>query len=117
MHFCSEYDSAVIHDKIFTWFDLQHPPTAIFCADDQLVPDVYRSLEELRKRIPEDVSVLGRGDLSVGTALRPQLTTFAIQPFEMGKKAAELLIEVMQTRSAKVRRIYLDAPLIMRESA
>jgi DNA-binding LacI/PurR family transcriptional regulator len=117
MHICSEYDPGVIHDKIVAWFELPHPPTAFFCADDQLVPDVYRTLEELRQRIPEDVSVLGRGNLPIGTALRPELTTFAIQPFEMGKKAAELLIEVVQTHSAKVRRIYLDAPLIKRESA
>lgn len=117
LHLCSEYNPAIIHEEIGTWFALPHPPTAIFCADDQLVPDVYKALENLNLRIPEDVSVLGRGNLPIGTALRPELTTFAIQPFEMGKKAAELLLEAVQTHSKKVRRIYLDAPLIMRGSA
>jgi len=117
LHLYSEYTPALIHDKIATWFAQPHPPTAIFCADDQLVPDAYHTLDELHMRIPEDVNVLGRGNLPIGTALRPQLTTFAIQPFEMGKKAAELLIEVVQTRTDKVRRIYLDAPLIKRDSA
>lgn len=117
LHFCSEYNPVAIHDKIISWFALPHPPTAIYCADDQLVPDVYRALEELNCRIPAEVSVLGRGDLPIGTAINPQLTTFAIQPFEMGKKATELLIEAVQTKSGKVRRIYLDAPLIRRGSA
>lgn len=116
LHFCSEYNSALIREKITAWFHSPNPPTAIFCADDQLVPDVYRTLDELNLKIPADVSVLGRGNLPVGTTLRPQLTTFAIQPFEIGKKAAELLIEVVQTRVSNVRRIYLDAPLIQRES-
>lgn len=117
LHLGSEYNSAAIHDKIVAWFALPHPPTAIFCADDQLVPDVYRALKEMNYRIPTDVSILGRGDLPISAALNPPLTTFAIQPFEMGNKAAELLIEAVQTKSGKVHRIYLDAPLIKRESA
>ena len=116
LHACSEYNVSTIHDEIAAWYALPHPPTAIFCADDQLVPDVYRALTELGRRIPGDVSVLGRGNLPVGTAITPQLTTFSVQPFEIGKKAAELLIEIVQTHTTNVRRIYLDAPLIQRES-
>lgn len=117
LYLCSEYNPAVIVAKIESWFKQPHPPTAIFCADGQMVPDVYHALQEMGRRIPTDVAVLGREYAPVDTGLSPQLTTFAIQPFEMGKKAAELLIEAVQTKTAKVRRIYLDAPLIMRESA
>ncbi len=114
-HLCSEYDPKLIHDQVVKWFSAPHPPTAIYCSDDQLVPDVYRALEELHLRIPDDVSVLGRGNLPIGTALQPQLTTLAIQPFEMGKRAAEQLVRIVQD-GAKAQRIYLDAPLIERES-
>jgi len=114
-HLYSEYDAQLIHEKIAAWFGQEHPPTAIYCADDQLVPDVYRALSDLQLRIPEDVSILGRGNLPLGTALKPQLTTIAIQPFEMGKKAAELLVEAVQGGTG-TRRIYLEAPLIERES-
>lgn len=117
LHFCSDYDAKIIHDKIVAWFSSSNPPTAIFCADDQLVPDVYRTLEELKKRIPEDVSVLGRGNLPIGTVLKPHLTTIAIPAFEMGKKAAELLIDAVAVNPAAPRRISLKAKLIERESA
>lgn len=116
-HVCSDYDPNVVHDKVVEWLSCAKPPTAIYCADDQLVPDVYRTLQELNKRIPEEVSVLGRGNLPIGATLTPALTTFAIQPFEMGRKAAEMLINVIQKRQHGVRRIYLDAPLIKRDSA
>jgi LacI family transcriptional regulator len=117
LYFCSEYNPSVISGKIESWFKQPNPPTAIFCADGQMVPDVYQAIQDNGRRIPNDVAVLGREYAPVDTALAPQLTTFAIQPFEMGKKATELLIEAVQTRTGKVRRIYLDAPLIMRESA
>ena len=99
------------------WLSRPKPPTAVFCADDQRVPDVYRTLAELGKRIPQDISVLGRGNLPMGATLSPALTPFAIQPFEMGRKAAEMLIHVIQKRQRGVSRICLDAPLIKRDSA
>lgn len=117
LYICSEYNPAIISSKIESWFKQPNPPTAIFCADGQTVSEVYRCLHEMGRRIPNDVAVVGREYAPVDTALTPQLTTFALQPFEMGKKAAELLIEVVQTRTTKVRRIYLDAPLILRDSA
>ena len=117
LYFCSEYNPAVVSGTITSWFKQSNPPTAIFCADGQMVPDVYRVVQEMGRRIPGDVAVLGREYAPVDSALRPELTTFAIQPFEMGKKAAELVIEAVQTRTGKARRIYLDAPLIKRESA
>lgn len=116
-HLYSEYDPKLIHAKMGEWFSVAEPPGAIYCADDQLAPDVYSAIQDLRLNIPKDVGILGRGNLPIGTALRPQLTTFAIQPFEMGKKAAEILVEAVKTGSKSVRRIYLDAPLIQRESA
>ena len=74
-------------------------------------------MEALKLRIPKDVGILGRGNLSVGVALNPQLTSIAIPAFEMGKQAAELLIDVVETSSKVARRIELDAPLIKRQSA
>lgn len=117
LHVCSDYNSKIVRDKVMEWLSRPKPPTAIYCADDQLAPDVYRGVEEVNKRIPEDVSVLGRGNLPIGATLSPALTTFAIQPFEMGRKAAETLLNVIQKRQRGVRQIYLDAPLIKRGSA
>jgi DNA-binding LacI/PurR family transcriptional regulator len=57
LHFCSDCDPKIIHGKLIEWFSGSHPPTALFSADDQLVPDVYRILDELKSRIPEDVSL------------------------------------------------------------
>ena len=118
LHFCSDYDAATsFTTRSSSGSPRSNPPTAIFCADDQLVPDVYRTLEELQKQIPADVSVLGRGNLPIGTVLKPHLTTIAIPAFEMGKKAAELLIDVVAANPKIARRISLKAPLIERESA
>jgi DNA-binding LacI/PurR family transcriptional regulator len=49
--------------------------------------------------------------------LKPRLTAIAIPAFEMGKKASELLIDVVTEHAGFTRRISLEAPLIERESA
>lgn len=112
----SDYDAKIIHQKLIELFSDPTPPTAVFCADDQLVPDVYRTLEELKKRIPEDVSVLGRGNLPIGTVLKPRLSSIAIPAFEMGKKAAEMLIHAVNGQLKSAQRLSLEAPLVERES-
>ncbi|MDR3792308.1 MAG: LacI family DNA-binding transcriptional regulator [Terracidiphilus sp.] len=116
LHLISDYNADAIHEKVAAWCASPKPPTAIFCADDQLAPEVYRALGAAGRRIPEDVAVLGRGDLPICTALNPQLTTFAVQPFEMGKQAASLLLELVKAHTTRARRIYLAPPLIERES-
>jgi len=70
----------------------------------------------LKKKIPEDVSVLGRGNLPIGTVLNPSLTTIAIPAFEMGKRAADLLIDIVTQNIRSTRRISLEAPLVERQS-
>ena len=116
LHLYSEYAPAAIHDKVIQWLSQANPPTAIFCGDDQFAPDVYKVIEGLKLNIPQDVSVIGRGNLPVGSVMRPTLTTIAIPAFEMGRQAAELLIHLVRTKSNEFRRIILDSRLIERES-
>jgi LacI family transcriptional regulator len=116
LHLYSEYAPAAIRDKVRQWLSQATPPTAIFCGDDQFAPEVYKVIEDLKLKIPKDVSVIGRGNLPVGAAIRPTLTTISIPAFEMGRQAAELLIHLVRTKSNEVTRIILDSRLIERES-
>lgn len=113
----AEYDSAIVAKTVQAWMRRKRPPTAIFCGDDQLAPDIYAALRAEGRRIPEDVAVLSRGDLMLGTLLSPKLTTIRIPTFEMGRRAAELLTDSLDGRSDQPQRILLPTPLIERESA
>jgi len=69
-------------------------PDAIFVTTDQMAAGVYRAAEERGLRIPEDLSVLGCDGL--GMDLSPSLATIATPRFELGRRGAEMLVEMLR---------------------
>ncbi|HZO71333.1 MAG TPA: LacI family DNA-binding transcriptional regulator [Ktedonobacteraceae bacterium] len=70
-------------------------PSAIFAANDQMAYGVLEVAEERGIRVPEDVSLIGFDDNPLSSHLRPALTTIR-QPFsEMGYKAIEQLLTMI----------------------
>lgn len=53
-------------------------PTAVICDDDLLAPLVDRGARQAGLRIPQDMSVVGIGDIDLAALLDPPLTTVAI---------------------------------------
>ncbi|HEY0306896.1 MAG TPA: LacI family DNA-binding transcriptional regulator [Acidobacteriaceae bacterium] len=115
-HVFSEYNKDVIRTSLDGWLSRKGFPTAIFSGDDQFVPQIYAALQAKELRIPEDVAVLGRGNLSLGTAIVPPLTTIDVPGFAIGQRSAELILKSLQTPKAEPERIILPCELIMRNS-
>lgn len=71
-------------------------PSAIFAANDQMAYGVLEVAEERGIRVPEDISLIGFDDNPLSSHLRPALTTIR-QPFsEMGYKAIEQLLTMVE---------------------
>lgn len=68
-------------------------PTAVFCVSDHEARFIYRAADELAVRIPEDISVVGFGNLDFANALTPHLATLDRKPKVMGRLLVELLID------------------------
>jgi LacI family transcriptional regulator len=74
---------------------LPDPPTAIFAANDQMAYGVLTAARARGLRVPRDLAVVGFDDTALAEHLRPALTTVR-QPFqEMGKRAADLLLALV----------------------
>jgi LacI family transcriptional regulator len=112
----SEYDSDKVRSSTQSWLRKPSPPTAIFCADDQLVPDVYAAVRAEKKQIPKDIAILGRGNLGVIANLVPPVTTVNVSALQMGRQAAELLLNHLRDRSSLPTRITIPGELIERKS-
>jgi LacI family transcriptional regulator len=89
----------------------------IFCYNDMFAFGAMRALEELGKRVPQDVAVVGYDDVAFASYYRPALTTIRINKFGMGFEAFKLLLQKLSGRRKKPKRVVLDVELIVRESA
>ena len=78
--------------------------TAVFCMADRMAGGVYRYLDERRMRAGKDFSVAGFDNQDIAEYFVPGLTTMAQPLREMGRKAAELLVEKMERSGITARR-------------
>ncbi len=100
---------------------LDHLPlarfTALVCYNDLVAIGAMRGLRELGLRIPGDVSVVGFDDIDVASYLEVPLTTVRIPKREMGRQAAAIAIEQIQSSTdTRSKRVLLDAELVVRSS-
>lgn len=82
-------------------------PTAIFCYNDKVAMNVIKAARELGVRIPEDLSVVGYdNDETISAALDCGITTISHPKEELGRKAAEMLLSLINGEKEKVSYIF-----------
>lgn len=89
---------------------------AIFASTDTQAIGAINRLRERGLRVPQDVSVAGFSGTKLAQIVYPALTTVEPPYLEMGKKAAELLIEKIKDPNAPRKEIVVDAKIKLRES-
>jgi DNA-binding LacI/PurR family transcriptional regulator len=94
---------------------LKNPPTAIIAADDIGAGIIINTLRSKNIRVPEDISVVGMGDLELTATISPPLTTFRIPVTQIGERAFSLLYQVMKNEKNDYP-IYVHGNLVVRES-
>lgn len=68
------------------------PPTAVVCGNDVIAHGVIHAASALGLRVPQDVSVVGIGDLRGSAELEPGLTTVRLPARRIGALAAETIV-------------------------
>ncbi|HLR67674.1 LacI family DNA-binding transcriptional regulator [Virgibacillus alimentarius] len=104
--------------KVMTMEMLRNHPEidGIFAANDVMAIGAMKAAEQLGIRIPEDLAVIGFDGISVGEATSPTLTTMAQPIYDMGTRAAEMLMEQIQTQVAPKTIETFPVHLLERES-
>lgn len=90
--------------------------TAVFCVGDEFAVGAVKALKEAGLRIPEDISVMGMDNLNLSSYLSPGLTSVAQDKTQMGKIAAEILMERIKDPAGKKKQIFLKPHLVLRGS-
>ncbi len=96
---------------------LAERPTAMFCANDESAVGFLFGLRRHGLVCPEDVSVIGFDDVALCSHYAPPLTTMRQPRAEMGARAAEHLIDIIEGRAGgPPLREVLTCELVIRES-
>jgi DNA-binding LacI/PurR family transcriptional regulator len=96
---------------------LEKPPTAIAAVHDFAAFDLIHEAEAMGIQVPKDLSVAGFDDVESYSPRRGILTTVHQPFFEMGRRAAELILHRQAPRAERVcRHIFLPGELVVRSS-
>lgn len=100
-----------------TYFtELASPPTALFCANDEVATGAVGYLQASGFNVPQDIAVVGIDDVEQAAFLTPALTTVRIPKIELGRYAVRKLIEQIDRDEMPLISSVLPTDLIIRES-
>lgn len=94
---------------------LEPRPTAAFCANDLIALALQTVLLRAGVRIPDEFALIGFDDIEQAESALVPLTTVRQPAYEVGKAAAELVLEIAKHRSPR-RHATLPVELIVRST-
>jgi LacI family transcriptional regulator len=95
---------------------LDNPPSAIFASNDESALGVMEAVRDAGFRIGDDISVIGFDDIPAASNVHPRLTTVRQPLEEMGRRATQMLLELINDPEIVAERIDLPTELVIRES-
>jgi LacI family transcriptional regulator len=97
---------------------LPQPPDGIFAINDPAAIGAMKILKRHGIRIPEDIAIIGFSESRMATIIEPNLSSVEQPTFEMGRVAAQLLLEQIDSKMQVIpKTVILEPKLNMRESS
>jgi LacI family transcriptional regulator len=114
----SQYDETGGYQGMQRLIQTGYNPQAIFAANDLMAIGAMMAAFDAGLRVPQDVAVVGFDDIPTAKLVTPALTTIRQSQEEMGRMAAELLLERLSGQeSGDGRVIEMPFELVKRNSA
>ena len=112
-----EYDEEVSAKVTHELLDLDHPPTAIFAANDNSAIAIMEVAASRDVRVPDQLSVVGFDNTPESALAQPALTTINQPIQEMGQQAVALLVQLLAGEQPDAMHISLETRLVVRQSS
>ena len=93
-------------------------PTAVFATSDTIAIGLLRAAYQTGISIPSQVSVIGFDNIDIAAYTVPPLTTVSQSGVEMGRRAAHLLLDVIEAGQSgdPITDVVIEPTLIVRDS-
>jgi LacI family transcriptional regulator len=96
---------------------LAHKPTAAVCFNDAVAFGICDGLRARRLEPGVDFAVVGFDDVIEAETAVPALTTIAVDPQGMGRRAAQLLLKQINSGKVEAEAIVSAVRLVVRQSS
>lgn len=91
-------------------------PDGIFAANDLVALGVLQALTLAKVSVPEDVALIGYDDIDFAASAAIPLSSIRQPREELGRQAAQMLLEVIDEPDTRVRHVVLEPELVVRRS-
>ncbi|RNA66647.1 LacI family DNA-binding transcriptional regulator [Alteribacter keqinensis] len=91
-------------------------PSAVFVSGDNMALGALKACKEAGVSVPDDLSIVGFDDIEISKHITPALTTVRQDTDLIGKKASEVLVHQINTRSRDYAVVMIPVSLVVRES-
>lgn len=96
--------------------DLPTPPDAVFTGNNLITLGALETIHKKGLKIPKDIAVMGFDDMYWSISLNPPLTAVRQPAYEIGKCAAEQLIQRINDPGRPTSNMILKTELMVRSS-
>ena len=96
--------------------NMEQTPDAFICVNDMNAIILTKVLQELNLNIPDDVAIVGFGNVSEAVRHSPPITTIDSDCKYLGQIAVKLILERIQNPNKHFEFVQYDTKLILRES-
>jgi LacI family transcriptional regulator len=110
-----EFDDAKASIVVKQWLENGIEADAIFAGDDLSALGAITALQGARRRVPEDVAVVGFDDIPLARFISPPLTTVRAPTEQTGMDAVTQLVHLIRNESAESITL-LPTELVIRKS-
>jgi LacI family transcriptional regulator len=93
--------------------DLPKPPDAVFCYNDLLALGAIHSVRAHGLRVPQDVAIIGCGNLSLSAYLEVPLSSVDQGTQELGERAAKLALSLVESKKPETPKTALIQPRVV----
>lgn len=97
--------------------NLKRRPDGVVCYNDAVAIGAIKAVLEAGLSVPQDVAIIGAGDVHYSDLLRVPLSTINQNSMGIGETAAEILFECMEKKTQVPKSVYFPARLVVRESS
>jgi len=108
----ADYDYQLAYEKTLKIIKNNRSVTSFFIGGFEMVPACLKAIKDMELSVPEDISIVSYIDNEIMPILDPPITSIKWPYYEMGKKAAELLLKNTNDK----KRYTFETELVVRNS-